>query len=235
MRTHTGEKPYKCPVEGCDKKFSRPDSLNTHIKTHSDVRPFSCPIESCTKAYFHSRSLRKHAKSHEINATHSLASATPISTKATITASILIGTNRGEDAISHREYPYDISTRPTKYYQQQESCGSEALQQIPTLAAKFTPMMVNSNKQPQPNSKVDIMQNYEQQTFAAGTAYDIKHEQLHYKQQQLLFQELNSGTSYGPLGASVSPHQHYYLHQQDFVMRRPNPGYNYIYSASALN
>lgn len=65
MRTHTGERPFECHIEECDKKFSRPDSLNTHIKTHSSIRPYACPVENCGKAYFHSRSLRKHAKSHE--------------------------------------------------------------------------------------------------------------------------------------------------------------------------
>lgn len=67
MRTHTGERPFECQIEDCDKKFSRPDSLNTHIKTHSSIRPYACPVENCGKAYFHSRSLRKHAKSHEPN------------------------------------------------------------------------------------------------------------------------------------------------------------------------
>lgn len=50
----------------CEKKFSRPDSLTTHIKTHSTVRPFVCSYKGCGKAYYHSRSLKKHEKIHEI-------------------------------------------------------------------------------------------------------------------------------------------------------------------------
>ncbi|PHZ11043.1 uncharacterized protein RHIMIDRAFT_186678, partial [Rhizopus microsporus ATCC 52813] len=57
----TGERPFACSI--CDKRFSRPDSLQTHLKTHSNVRPYAC--FSCGKAYFHSRSLRKHAKVHQ--------------------------------------------------------------------------------------------------------------------------------------------------------------------------
>ena len=53
------------PILGCGKRFSRPDSLNTHIKTHSNERPYVCPHQGCKKAYFHSRSLKKHERAHE--------------------------------------------------------------------------------------------------------------------------------------------------------------------------
>lgn len=50
---------------GCDKKFSRPDSLTTHTKTHSNIRPYICSVEGCPKAYYHARSLKKHELAHE--------------------------------------------------------------------------------------------------------------------------------------------------------------------------
>ncbi|RUS13954.1 hypothetical protein BC938DRAFT_477597 [Jimgerdemannia flammicorona] len=53
-------------LSGCGKRFSRPDSLTTHVKTHSNVRPYVCPVKGCGKAYYHSRSLRKHEKTHDV-------------------------------------------------------------------------------------------------------------------------------------------------------------------------
>ncbi|CAI2164451.1 14725_t:CDS:2 [Funneliformis geosporum] len=37
LRSHTGEKPYDCKVPGCEKSFTRPDSLTKHTKSqHSE-------------------------------------------------------------------------------------------------------------------------------------------------------------------------------------------------------
>ena len=34
MRKHTGEKPFMCPYQDCDKKFAQKGNLNTHVKSH---------------------------------------------------------------------------------------------------------------------------------------------------------------------------------------------------------
>ncbi|RKP37607.1 hypothetical protein BJ085DRAFT_8681, partial [Dimargaris cristalligena] len=31
---HTNEKPHRCTVPGCDKRFARRDNLSQHIDTH---------------------------------------------------------------------------------------------------------------------------------------------------------------------------------------------------------
>ncbi|KAG0180461.1 hypothetical protein DFQ29_000660 [Apophysomyces sp. BC1021] len=111
LRTHTGERPFVCPKDGCGKRFSRPDSLTTHIKTHSNVRPYICPAKGCGKAYYHSRSLKKHEKIHE--AQQMAASSSGVSYTAT-TAYNLAGPVPA-DYLNHQ-----MSTMPVQAHHQHQ-------------------------------------------------------------------------------------------------------------------
>ena len=65
MRTHTQERPYKCPEDACGKAFTASHHLKTHIRTHTGERPYPCEESSCQKSFSTSHSLKSHKKTHQ--------------------------------------------------------------------------------------------------------------------------------------------------------------------------
>ncbi|KAJ8682229.1 hypothetical protein QAD02_018021 [Eretmocerus hayati] len=57
MRSHTGEKPYKCTI--CDKRFHVSSILSTHMRTH-DNEKMPCVCDYCGKRYSTKRTVQAH-------------------------------------------------------------------------------------------------------------------------------------------------------------------------------
>lgn len=61
-KTPVHERPYACPVESCDRRFSRSDELTRHIRIHTGQKPFQCRI--CMRSFSRSDHLTTHIRTH---------------------------------------------------------------------------------------------------------------------------------------------------------------------------
>ncbi|XP_071947726.1 uncharacterized protein [Antedon mediterranea] len=61
-KTPPHERPYPCPMEGCDRRFSRSDELTRHIRIHTGQKPFQCRI--CMRNFSRSDHLTTHIRTH---------------------------------------------------------------------------------------------------------------------------------------------------------------------------
>ncbi|KAL9045684.1 MAG: hypothetical protein Q9214_001313 [Letrouitia sp. 1 TL-2023] len=57
------QKKHKCKV--CDKRFTRPSSLQTHMYSHTGEKPFACEVQGCGRHFSVVSNLRRHRKVHK--------------------------------------------------------------------------------------------------------------------------------------------------------------------------
>ncbi len=66
MRTHTGDKPFKCREPDCGYEAAQASQLTMHTRTkHTREKPLVCDEPGCGRRFAESSNLSKHRKIHE--------------------------------------------------------------------------------------------------------------------------------------------------------------------------
>lgn len=60
MNKHTGEKPFDCPHDGCEKRFYTKSHRNEHIRSHTGEKPFKCSEDGCDRQFAYAIDFKRH-------------------------------------------------------------------------------------------------------------------------------------------------------------------------------
>ena len=161
----SGEKPFECEEEGCDRRFANSSDRKKHMHVHSTNKPYYCTAIGCDKTYTHPSSLRKHLKIHGKDALVSTTTPTPTT------------------AVTSHSYDSDESgtTSPSLHSTTSPSLHSTSLSSpTPTMSS---PQPVT----PSPGLLDASKGHYKAPEFKHDSSYDFKHERLPYEKSTLDF------------------------------------------------
>jgi len=60
----TGERPFICHYENCNKGFITKSNLKAHMCKHTGIKPFICNFENCKKTYTRKCRFKIHLRMH---------------------------------------------------------------------------------------------------------------------------------------------------------------------------
>ncbi|KAI9203431.1 uncharacterized protein BJ171DRAFT_623693 [Polychytrium aggregatum] len=55
---------FVCPIQGCDRAFTRNGNLQAHIDSHEGVKRYSCPHANCTSSFVRHNDMKRHLRGH---------------------------------------------------------------------------------------------------------------------------------------------------------------------------
>ena len=61
-RSHTGEKPFMCTYQGCNKSYTRKEHLTIHMRYHTGEKPYPCNY--CGKTFVSNNQRNEHERIH---------------------------------------------------------------------------------------------------------------------------------------------------------------------------
>ncbi|XP_053647490.1 uncharacterized protein [Cherax quadricarinatus] len=64
LKTHRGEYRFRCRATGCGKAFLTSYSLKVHLRVHAQQKPYTCENDGCQKAFTTLYRLRAHQRLH---------------------------------------------------------------------------------------------------------------------------------------------------------------------------
>ncbi|XP_064083590.1 uncharacterized protein LOC135199455 isoform X2 [Macrobrachium nipponense] len=64
LKTHRGEYKFRCETTGCGKAFLTSYSLKIHLRVHAQHRPYTCASDGCQKSFTTLYRLRAHQRLH---------------------------------------------------------------------------------------------------------------------------------------------------------------------------
>ncbi|KAB7500001.1 Early growth response protein 3 [Armadillidium nasatum] len=115
IRIHTGQKPFQCRI--CMRSFSRSDHLTTHIRTHTGEKPFSCDV--CSRKFARSDEKKRHAKVHLKQKLKRVGGSTPSSGSNSATSSLTSETSSLEQQNASSQLPQQPQQQPQPQVQPQ--------------------------------------------------------------------------------------------------------------------